>query len=196
MPRGLTGVVPPLVTPLTPEGELDVPSLERLVARLLDAGVDGIFALGSSGEVAFFEDRMRAKVLEAVTAVVAGAVPVIAGVIDMQTRRVLEHVRAAEAAGVQAVVATAPFYAITGPDEIRAHFRAIGAATDLPVYAYDLPICVHTKLAAPMLVELGLEGRIVGPSPVWPMSIRPVTSGCIERRWQATGRRCGSSSPG
>lgn len=162
MPRGLTGVVPPLVTPLTPEGELDVPSLERLVARLLDAGVDGIFALGSSGEVAFFEDRMRAKVLDAVTAVVAGAVPVIAGVIDMQTRRVLEHVRAAEAAGVQAVVATAPFYAITGPDEIRAHFRAIGAATDLPVYAYDLPICVHTKLAAPMLVELGLEGRIVG----------------------------------
>ncbi|HOA03458.1 MAG TPA: dihydrodipicolinate synthase family protein, partial [Dermatophilaceae bacterium] len=105
MPRGLTGVVPPLVTPLTPEGELDVPSLERLVARLLDAGVDGIFALGSSGEVAFFEDRMRAKVLDAVTAVVAGAVPVIAGVIDMQTRRVLEHVRAAEAAGVQAVVA-------------------------------------------------------------------------------------------
>jgi len=137
MPRGLTGVVPPLVTPLTPEGELDVPSLERLVARLLDAGVDGIFALGSSGEVAFFEDRMRAKVLDAVTAVVAGAVPVIAGVIDMQTRRVLEHVRAAEAAGVQAVVATAPFYAITGPDEIRAHFRAIGAATAPPPPAFS-----------------------------------------------------------
>ena len=45
----LRGVVPPLLTPLTADGEVDLPSLERLVTRLLDGGVDGIFALGSSG---------------------------------------------------------------------------------------------------------------------------------------------------
>ncbi len=162
MTRGLGGVIPPLLTPLTPEGELDLPSLERLVARLLDGGVDGIFALGSSGEVGFFEDAMRERILDAVTGIVAGAVPVLTGVIDMQTRRVLQHVRAAERRRVDGVVATAPFYAITGPEEIRAHFTALGAATDLPVYAYDLPICVHTKLAGPMLVELGGQGSIVG----------------------------------
>ena len=58
----LTGVVPPLLTPLTADGEVDLPSLERLIGHLLDGGVDGIFALGSSGEVAFWDDARRAAV--------------------------------------------------------------------------------------------------------------------------------------
>src|SRR5690625_3198676 len=95
-PAPLAGVVPPLLTPLTADGQLDRPSLERLVARLLEAGVDGIFALGSSGEIAFFDDAQRAEVLETVTGMVAGQVPVITGVIDTQTRRVIQHLRAAE----------------------------------------------------------------------------------------------------
>ena len=49
---GLTGVVPPLITPLTPDGDLDTASLERLVGYLLDGGVHGLFALGSTSEVA------------------------------------------------------------------------------------------------------------------------------------------------
>ncbi|HRW19557.1 MAG TPA: dihydrodipicolinate synthase family protein [Dermatophilaceae bacterium] len=159
---GLTGVVPPLITPLTVDGDLDVRSLERLVGHLLDGGVHGLFALGSTSEVAFFEDRMRDEVLDAVTGIVAGAVPILVGVIDTQTRRVLEHVRRAEARGVAGVVATAPFYAITGPEEIRTHFRVLGERAEAPVYAYDLPQCVHSKLDAAMLVELGLEGRIAG----------------------------------
>ena len=124
----LTGVVPPLLTPLTADGEIDLPSLERLVGRLLDAGVDGIFALGSSGEVAFWDDARREAVLEAVTGTVAGQVPVIAGVIDMQTDRVIQHVRAAERFDLAGYVVTAPFYAITGPEEINTHFRAVAAA--------------------------------------------------------------------
>ncbi|MBW3086889.1 4-hydroxy-tetrahydrodipicolinate synthase [Austwickia sp. TVS 96-490-7B] len=162
MSPSFSGVIPPLVTPLTRDGDLDVPSLERLVARLLEAGVHGIFALGSSGEVAFFDDELRSRVLEAVRGVVAGAVPVLAGCIDMQTSRVLAHVRAAERLGVDGVVVTAPFYAITGPEEIDTHFRTIGAASSVPVLAYDLPVCVHTKLAPQLLVELGRDGVIVG----------------------------------
>ena len=62
-PASLRGVVPPLLTPLTTEGDLDVPSLERLIEHHIAAGVDGLFVLGSSGEVAFFEDEMRDQVL-------------------------------------------------------------------------------------------------------------------------------------
>lgn len=156
------GVIPPLLTPLTSDGELDRPSLERLVSRLLDAGVDGIFALGSSGEVAFFDDAMRSTILDTVMGLVSGQVPVLAGVIDMQTSRVLAHARVAEKAGVQGLVATAPFYAITGPEEIDTHFRTIAAAVDVPLWAYDLPICVHTKLATDQLIQWGLDGVIVG----------------------------------
>lgn len=159
---GLRGVVPPLLTPLTPEGELDRESLGRLVARLLEGGVDGIFALGSSGEVAYHDDAMRDRVLEAVVGEVAGQVPVLAGVIDMETHRVISHVRAAEKHGVDGVVATAPFYAITGPEEVGAHFRAIGKASSVPVWAYDIPVCVHLKLAPAQLMDLAADGAIAG----------------------------------
>lgn len=162
MTAQFAGVIPPLATPLTPDGDLDVASLERLLTHLLDGGVHGIFALGSTGEVAFFDDSMRARVLDAVTGMVAGAVPVVAGCIDMQTRRVIAHVRAAERCGVDAVVVTAPFYAITGPEETAAHFAGVAAAADTPVLAYDIPVCVHTKLAPEMLLELGAQGHIVG----------------------------------
>lgn len=161
-PGSLTGVIPPLLTPMTPDGELDRPSLERLVGHLLDGGVDGIFALGSSSEVAFLDDAHRAHVLGAVVSIVAGQVPVLAGAIDMQTNRVIAHARAAERIGVQGIVATAPFYAITGPQEIDTHFRTLAAAIDAPLWAYDLPICVHVKLGVGQLVQWAADGVIVG----------------------------------
>ncbi|MBV7412532.1 dihydrodipicolinate synthase family protein [Dermabacteraceae bacterium TAE3-ERU27] len=162
MATPLRGVVPPLLTPLTADGQVDRPSLEKLVAHLVNAGVDGIFALGSSSEVAFFTDERRREVLETVTGLVAGQVPVIAGVIDTQTDRVISHVRDAERVGVDGVVATAPFYAITGPEEIERHFRTVAAATELPLYAYDIPVCVHVKVAPALLAQLGAEGVLAG----------------------------------
>lgn len=158
----LSGVIPPLLTPLTPEGSLDVPSLERLINHLLAAEVDGLFVLGSTGEAAFFEDTMRDQVLETVRAIVAGQVPILAGVIDMQTRRVREHITRAQRQGVDGIVATAPFYAITGPEEIWNHFLSLADHSDVPLLAYDLPQCVHTKLSPELLVALGREGAICG----------------------------------
>lgn len=159
---GLTGVVPPLVTPLSASGELDVESLERQISRLLTAGVDGIFALGSSGEVAFLDDAVRAAVLDRVTGLVAGEVPVLVGAIDTQTNRVLQHVRAAERHRVDGFVITAHFYAVTGSEEVDAHFRQVAAAASAPVWAYDIPVCVHTKLDVEHLVRLGSEGVLIG----------------------------------
>jgi 4-hydroxy-tetrahydrodipicolinate synthase len=158
----LSGVVPPVVTPLNADRTLDVASLERQTRRLLAAGVDAVFVLGSTGEVAFATDAVRRRVIAETVRVVDGAVPVIAGVVDTQTVRVVEHVRAAEASGADAVVVTAPFYAATTPEVVRRHFEVVGEASDLPVYAYDIPVCVHTKLDAQMLVDLGRSGHIVG----------------------------------
>lgn len=57
---------------------------------------------------------------------------------------------------------TAPFYARTHPAEIEAHFRRIAAACNLPVYAYDLPVSVHAKLPADLLLRLAGEGLLAG----------------------------------
>ncbi|MGI5230025.1 dihydrodipicolinate synthase family protein [Actinoallomurus sp. CA-142502] len=159
----LSGVIPPVCTPLTPDREVDTASLTRLVDHLLEGGVNGLFVLGSTSEVAFLPDEHRRIVLETVLGHVAGRVPVLAGSIDMTAPRVVDHVRVAVKAGVDGIVATAPFYARTHPAEIAIHFRTIAAqAGGVPVYAYDLPISVHSKLTADLLLELAAEGVLAG----------------------------------
>ncbi|HIS39776.1 MAG TPA: dihydrodipicolinate synthase family protein [Candidatus Aphodovivens avistercoris] len=156
------GVIPPVVIPLTEDRHLDLESLERSINRMIKAGVDGLFFLGSSGEVAFLTDAQRYHVLQEAVAIVNKRVPVLAGIIDMETMRVVDQAKRAKGFGVDAIVATAPFYALGGPKETERHFRAIREHTDLPLFAYDLPVCVHTKLDPTMLVRLGSDGVIQG----------------------------------
>ncbi|MEU8978785.1 dihydrodipicolinate synthase family protein [Streptomyces sp. NPDC058251] len=162
IPTPLTGVVPPVCTPLTPEREVDVPSLIRLVDHLVDGGVHALFVLGSTSEVAYLTDPQRRLVVETVAGHVAGQLPVLAGAIDMTTPRVLAHVSAVTAAGADAVVVTAPFYTRTHPAEIARHFRLIAAHSSVPVLAYDLPASVHTKLSAELVLELAADGALAG----------------------------------
>lgn len=157
-----SGIVPPIVTPLTLEGEVDTTSLERLLSLQIEAGVDGLFVLGSSGEVGYLTDAQRAQVVQTAIGHVGGQVPVLVGVNDMTTNRVIAVAEQAREAGADAIVATAPFYAITDAAETATHFRSIHAAVDLPLFAYDVPVRVHSKLNPAMLVELGREGVLAG----------------------------------
>ncbi|PSM43343.1 dihydrodipicolinate synthase family protein [Streptomyces dioscori] len=162
LPAPLTGVVPPVCTPLTPDREVDVPSLVRLVDHLLESGVDGLFVLGTSSEAAYLTDHQRRLVVETVVGHVSGGVPVLAGAIDMTTPRVLDHVRYVTDAGADAVVVTAPFYTRTHPAEIARHYRLVAARSPVPVLAYDLPVAVHSKLPAELVLELAAEGTLAG----------------------------------
>lgn len=161
-PTTFTGVIPPVVTPLTDDGDVDRASLERLVQHLLDGGVDGLFALGSSGETVFLTDAQRDVALEVIVRAAGGAVPVLAGCIEPATPRVLERVSAAERLGADAVVVTAPFYAIAGPHEVERHLRSVSAAGTVPVFAYDIPVCVGRKLPLDLLLRLAADGVLAG----------------------------------
>lgn len=162
MTKQFRGVIPPVVTPLTADRELDRDSFVRSINRMIDAGVDGLFVLGSSGEVVFSTDERRREIIEAAIEAVDGRVPVLVGCIDTETRRVIEHAKVAQELGADAIVATAPFYALGGMAEVERHFRLIHEAVDLPLFAYDIPVCVHTKLPGDMLVRLGLDGVLAG----------------------------------
>lgn len=157
-----SGVVPPVVTPDTPDHQLDVVSFERSINRLIEAGVDGLFFLGSSGEVVFATDERRDQIVREAVRIVDHRVPVLVGIIDTETERVLEHGRRALALGADALVATAPFYALGGPADVEEHFRILHQELDAPLFAYDIPVCVHTKLPWKMLVRLGAEGVLAG----------------------------------
>jgi 4-hydroxy-tetrahydrodipicolinate synthase len=157
----LSGIIPPVCTPLTSDGEVDATSLARHLGYLLEAGVHGVFMLGSTSEVAFLTDLQRERVLEVAVVSVGGQVPVLAGAIDLTTARVVEQALRAKRAGVDGIVLTAPFYAQLGhPTELKAHFRTVQNRVDLPLVAYDIPVAVHTKLDAPVLLELAAEGTI------------------------------------
>lgn len=158
----LRGVVPPVVVPDLPDGTLDVESFERSLNRMIDAGVDGLFLLGSSGEVAFSNDKRRRHIIEEGIRIIDGRVPVLVGVIDTQTERVLEHGYEALELGADALVATAPFYALEGMSEVEEHFRILHEKLDAPLFAYDIPVCVHVKLPWKLLAKLGAEGVLQG----------------------------------
>ncbi|MFE5241674.1 MULTISPECIES: dihydrodipicolinate synthase family protein [unclassified Streptomyces] len=157
-----SGVIPPVVTPLTEDGELDAASLERVVGHLIDGGVSGLFALGSSGETAYLTPSRQDEVIKVITSTAAGQVPVLVGAIETTTDRAVERARAATGLGADAVVATAPFYTRTHASEIDRHFRDIAAAVDLPLLAYDVPVCVHSKLDPELLLPLAADGVLAG----------------------------------
>lgn len=157
-----SGVVPPVVTPDTPDHQLDVVSFERSINRLIEAGVDGLFFLGSSGEVVFATDERRDQIVREAVRIVNHRVPVLVGIIDTETERVLEHGHRALALGADALVATAPFYALGGPADVEEHFRILHQELDAPLFAYDIPVCVHIKLPWKMLARLGAEGVLAG----------------------------------
>ncbi|ARQ56738.1 MULTISPECIES: dihydrodipicolinate synthase family protein [unclassified Rhizobium] len=156
------GVVPPVVTPLNKDYTVDYPSYTRVLENLIEAGCHGLFVLGSTSEVIFHDEQTRQEIIEHSAKVINGRVPLIVGVIDPTTDRVINHARIAKSAGADAVVVTAPFYTVTSQAETIDHFRYIRDAVDVPLIAYDIPVCVHVKLQRQTSVTLAKEGTIIG----------------------------------
>ncbi|MCJ9721078.1 dihydrodipicolinate synthase family protein [Agrobacterium sp. SHOUNA12C] len=156
------GVVPPVVTPLKADLTVDYASYTRVLEHLIEAGCHGLFVLGSTSEVVFHDEKTRQEIIEHSAKVINGRVPLIVGVIDPTTDRVINHAEIAKAAGADAVVVTAPFYTVTSQSEILDHFRYIRDAVDVPLIAYDIPVCVHVKLQRQTTVTLAREGAIIG----------------------------------
>ncbi|GHD04454.1 dihydrodipicolinate synthase family protein [Zhihengliuella salsuginis] len=157
-----SGVIPPVVTPRTADGGLDLAGLEAVVEHLVSGGVHGLFPLGSSGETPYLTDRERGEVLGAVVSATSGRVPLLVGANEQTTPRVIEEALRVQRAGADAVVVTSPYYALSDHHEVLRHFRAVRAAVDVPVFAYDVPVRTHYKLEPALLAELAAEGTIAG----------------------------------
>ncbi|UTM47372.1 dihydrodipicolinate synthase family protein [Glutamicibacter mysorens] len=157
-----TGVIPPVITPRTADGVIDTAGLEAVVQHLLAGGVTGLFVLGSSGEVPYLSNAERELVVSTIAAANDGRVPLIVGANEQTTARVIEEGRRMIELGAQALVVTTPYYALSNAAEIEAHFRAIHAALDVDIFAYDVPVRTHVKLPLDVAIRLAKEGVIVG----------------------------------
>lgn len=133
------GVYSVLPTPFDAQGELDEPSLRRVVDLFIDAGVDGLTALGVTGEVARLEDRERVRVLEVVLDAARGRVPVVAGTTADGTRTCIAYSRAAKGAGASAVMVSPPRMPKLNSDAVMRHYAALAGAVDVEIVVQDYP---------------------------------------------------------
>ncbi|MGC4191121.1 MAG: dihydrodipicolinate synthase family protein [Thermomicrobiales bacterium] len=162
IPADLKGIIPPVSTPLTAEGEVSVPDLERLLDFHLASGVHGLFMLGSTSESIGLTDAQQETVVATAVRKAKGKVPVLAGAIDFTTNRVIDRARRHEALGIDGHVVLAPFYIKPSAAEIVRHFSLVADAVSVPVMAYDIPGAVQTKIDRGTLRTLAKAGAIVG----------------------------------
>jgi 4-hydroxy-tetrahydrodipicolinate synthase len=157
------GIIPPLVTPLTPDERIDSPAVERFVKFLIERGVHGLFILGSMGEGAFLRASVKRELVEAAVSAAAGRVPVLVGVLETGTERVIEEIGRLAVPGVAAYVVTTPYYygGFAAGDLIE-HFRRVAKASDVPILAYSIPQNTHVAMKADIMRTLASVPNVVG----------------------------------
>ena len=158
----LCGVIPPMISPLTPAGEPDGPAIVKLVKHILGGGCTGLFALGGCGEGAYLTPRQRAEVLRAAVRAASGRVPVLAGIMLPGTGPAVEAARQAADDGADALVVGSPYYYPVDDGMQRRHVEAILAAGPLPVLLYNIPQATHHPIAPSLAAALAEEPRILG----------------------------------
>jgi 4-hydroxy-tetrahydrodipicolinate synthase len=151
---GIGGVITAMVTPFDARGRVDEEGFVRLLHHLLEHGSDGLVVAGSTGEAATLTDEEKYRLFDlAVTE--SGDAPVIAGTGTYDTAHSVHLTEKATEIGVDAVIAVAPYYNKPNARGIRAHYRAIAAATELPVIVYNIPSRCVIDIPNELLRELG-----------------------------------------
>lgn len=158
----IRGVIPALVTPIDNNETVDKNGLERLLEYLISSGISGVFPLGSMGEFAPLEDKERFYLLEKVVEIVNKRVPVLAGVSDTGTKRVINNILKASEIGADAVVSVPPFFYFLNQKGIFSFYTEIAERSPLPVVIYHNPIMTKIKLEFDTVIELSKHQNIIG----------------------------------
>jgi len=165
-PLRLRGALTALVTPFTPDGSLDEPTLRSLVAWQVLAGIDGLVPCGTTGESPTLSPAERDRVIALTIEVVAerpssARVAIVAGTGSNDTRATIEATRRAAALGADAALVVAPYYNRPDGRMLESHYRAVADEGDLPVVVYNVPSRTGTNVPADVFLRLAEHPRIV-----------------------------------
>jgi dihydrodipicolinate synthase/N-acetylneuraminate lyase len=156
------GIVCPIVTPLTADAGLDEGVFRELIEALLP-DLDGLFVLGSSGELTLLSDETALRVVRTAVDQVAGRIPVYVGVGDTGLTRTLARAARLADTGVDYVVVTPPFYyPVTGASRLVSYFETIAGRLALPVVLYNIPQNTQVSLSPAAVTILAAHPNIVG----------------------------------
>jgi 4-hydroxy-tetrahydrodipicolinate synthase len=148
-------VITAMVTPFDDDGALDLDAAADLARWLQDHGNDGLVVAGTTGEAPVLSETEKLDLWRAVSEAVT--IPVIAGTGSNNTAETIELTAKAAGTGAAGVLVVGPYYNRPPQSGIEAHFRAVAAATQLPVMIYDVPGRTGRRIAYEVLVRLFTE---------------------------------------
>ena len=161
MATKLSGIIVPNVTPTDAQGRVDSVGLRKLIDYLLAAGVHGLFVGGSAGEGPLLTDSQWHRMMELTMEFTGSRVPLLAGVQDTSTPRVLEKIKSVRKIGYKHCVVTPAFYipSKTAAEHLR-HFGACVEATDIEIIPYNIPQLTQSVLAVETVIDMARRGWI------------------------------------
>ena len=151
------GLMPAMVTPFDDRGGVDLGATEAVVERFIEAGVDGISPLGSTGEFSHLTGDERKRFAKEVVRIVGGRVPLVVGVGAAGTKEMVELARHAEGAGADAVLVVSPFYWKVGEEALFRHFAAVAESVNIPILVYNLPMLTGIDLSPSLIARIAAE---------------------------------------
>jgi 4-hydroxy-tetrahydrodipicolinate synthase len=153
----LEGVYSVLPTAFTASGDLDDDSLRRVIDLFIGAGVNGVTALGVTGEVARLEDAERRRVLDVVTSHVKGRIGVVAGTTAEGTRTCINYSKHAKDSGATAVMVSPPRMPKLNSDAVMRHYHALAEAVDIEIVVQDYPPISGYAMEPSLLARIAKE---------------------------------------
>ena len=149
------GIFSPTITPLDEKERVDEFGFINQLNRLIDNGIHGIYLLGTSGEFTTLTNTERERAMDIAVKAIGGRVPIICGVMDTSTQRVIQNIEVAEQFGVDAVAATPGYYYPSTDDaDLIEFYYDVAASTELPVFIYNIPSTVKTAIKPYVVAQL------------------------------------------
>ena len=160
--ESIRGLVTPIATPINKDETVDEKGMRRLVNFLLEQGAHCLFVMGGTGEFYCFPDKEKARAIEIVVDEVKGRTPVIAGVTDLSTRKVIDNAHMAKEKGADFIASLPPFFFKMRQDWIYEFYNAIANENDIPLMLYTILDPIHTNIQPMTAKRLSERPNILG----------------------------------
>lgn len=158
----IKGIIPPILTPMDEEENVNEKELRNQVNRLIGAGVHGIFAFGTNGEGYALSESEKESILEVVIDETAGRVPVYAGSGCITTKDTIRMSQKAKNLGADVLSVITPWFAAASQNDLLEHYREVAKAVDMPIVLYNIPARCGNSLLPPTVAKLAEIDNIVG----------------------------------
>jgi 4-hydroxy-tetrahydrodipicolinate synthase len=162
MAKKYHGVIPPIITPVDENENIDEKGFRTLLRFCVDHGIHGMFVAGTNGETLALTQEQRDRAIKITLDEIGKDIPVMAGVMDTSTRRVIENIKRFEQMGGKCAVVTPIFYARhNSQDETIRHFEVISKETNIDLAVYNIPPFTGQKLTAATIIRIAKLDHVV-----------------------------------